>query len=493
MSSAALVQPALRVWGPAVRLRHVWILLTLVGTFLGPATSPLPMLDLGSTLRSGAWMVEHGQLLVTDPFTSAPAVAHQVNAQWIAQLIYYSLYRLGDLQLVIAGNAAAATLAYGLLLATCVATTRRVRLSCAAVGGAYLLGFTNLAPRPQTLAYPLFGLFLLVLARAQRPRGRRWLGLLVPATTIWANLHGSFVLGLVLLGCAAAGAAWETRSARAVMPFALALLGCLVAACVTPYGAGSVAYVTSIGTHPIIRDMVTEWAPTSIASTEGVLFFGSVLGLIVLLLRSPRRLRPTEVLVLMAFGGLGLAAVRSVVWWGMASAPILANLLAGLIPPRRTAQPERPALNLLLVLLLCSLVVIATPWVKASNPLLPNDQRGLIEQEVPDDLLAYLRVHTYAGRMLTHQGWGGYFDWTLWPTHQPFVDGRIELHEPKVWLDYLAMTTPRADWQALTDQYGIGYMVLWKRAEGGLIEVARASDAWRIDYEDDQAVVFVRL
>ena len=467
-----------------IRLQHAWVLLTLVATFFGPASAPILMLDLGWTLRSGAWMAENGRLLTSDPFTSAPGVTNPVNAQWLAQLVYYGLYRLGDLPLVIAGNAAMVSLAYGLVLAACVVVTSgRVRLACAALVPAYVLGFTNLAPRPQTLAYPLFGLFVLVLTR------RKGVWLLPPAMAVWANLHGSFFLGLLLLGCAAAGAAIERRDPR---PYVLALTGCLVAACATPYGPGSLLYLVNIASNPVVRDFVVEWAPTSINSLEGQLFFASVLGLLALVLRARTRLQATEALLLVVFGCLAVSAVRSVVWWGMVSAPIFARLAASLVPESDAAPRERPALNVALLGVLCLLLVISLPWVKQANPLLPESKRSLVIQEVPLDLLGFLERHTYDGLMLTHQGWGGYFDWMLWPTHKPFLDGRFELHPRAVWLDYLAMTFPRADWRDLLDRYGIGYMVLWKNAENGLIEAARWDAGWRIDYEDDAAVVFVR-
>jgi hypothetical protein len=44
----------------------------------------------------------------------------------------------------------------------------------------------------------------------------------------------------------------------------------------------------------------------------------------------------------------------------------------------------------------------------------------------------------------------------------------------------------------LFDQYGIGYAVLSKTDQIDLIADLRADSGWRLDYEDDQAVVFAR-
>jgi hypothetical protein len=95
--------------------------------------------------------------------------------------------------------------------------------------------------------------------------------------------------------------------------------------------------------------------------------------------------------------------------------------------------------------------------------------------------------------MFNHQGWGGYFDWAVWPLAQPFLDGRIELHEPQTWRDYLTITFPGADWRSLLDQYEVGSVVLSRGAEADLVSNLAADPGWRETYEDDQAVVFVRV
>jgi hypothetical protein len=51
---------------------------------------------------------------------------------------------------------------------------------------------------------------------------------------------------------------------------------------------------------------------------------------------------------------------------------------------------------------------------------------------------------------------------------------------------------PSARWRALLDQYDIGYLVLSQSEQKELIADVRADAAWRLDYEDDLAVVFSR-
>ena len=80
-----------------------------------------------------------------------------------------------------------------------------------------------------------------------------------------------------------------------------------------------------------------------------------------------------------------------------------------------------------------------------------------------------------------------------WPKHQVFVDGRIELHPTEVWFDYLQVIFPSASWRQLFDKYDISYAVLDRAEEADLVADLRADRAWRLDYEDDQAVVLTRV
>jgi hypothetical protein len=470
----------------------------VAAAFIGPASNPIGLADIWWTLQSGAWMVEHGTLLVADPFTSAPPTSGPVyNMQWLAQLIYFGFFHLGGLELVITATAAAIALTYGLVLAASVVASGRLRLACLSVALAYLLAFSNLSPRPQTLAYPIFGFVLLAVMRAEWRHDTRALWCLPALTVVWANVHGSFFAGWLLLGCAATGRALTDRSLRAAGPYLLALLGCCLASLVTPFGPGSIAYLAGMGSNPIVRDLVTEWAPTSVGFREGVFFFLSLAGMLVLALRARVRLTLTELLLLAVFGWLAISSVRAIVWWGLVLAPIATRLLGSLAArqtPRPAAAAEKPLLNLVILCSILGMVVASLPWLKAEMPVLPEDKRSLVSAaDTPVRVSEYLRTSPLPpGRVFTHLAWGGYLDWAVWPAARPFLDGRIEIHPPQVWIDYLTITFPGAEWRSLLDRYAIGTVVLDRGAEADLARALAADPGWQKTYEDDQAVVFVR-
>jgi len=476
-------------------IRHVWVALTVAAAFIGPASSPIGLPDLYWTLLVGDWISTHRALLDFDPFTSAPHVGGPIlNVQWLADLFFYGLDALNGLNMVITGTAIVVATTYALLLAAAVTASGHLRLSCVVVWVAYVLGLSNLSPRPQTLAYPLFALFLLAVLRVEWRKDTRLLWLLPPATGLWANVHGSFFTGFVLLGCVAAGRVITTRDLRAARPYLITLGACVIASLVNPYGPGALVYVATIGSSPVIRDLVTEWAPTTLSGLDGTLFFGSVLLLGTLALKSPRRLTATEILLLLAFGYLAWSSVRAIVWWGLVVAPVLARLLGSVLPNRQPTGRDRPAFNAVILASIGLLVLISLPWNKSALPILPANKLGVFSDDTPVGAGEYLRSHgpPSTGLMFNDQNWGGYLEYTAWPRHQVFLDGRFELHPAQVWFDYLDVVFPSARWPALLDKYNISYLVLSKDEHADLVAEVRQTSGWQLDYEDDQAVVFSR-
>jgi hypothetical protein len=295
---------------------------------------------------------------------------------------------------------------------------------------------------------------------------------------------------LVVLLCATVGAIGRTRARR----YAATLLACAVASLVTPYGMGNLGYIVDVSTNPIIRERVTEWAPTSIDQLEGIIVFASAAVLGGVAVVSSVRLSRGEVITLLAFGIVALASVRGVVWFGFVLAPIAARLLVGLPWPRRAARRERPVLNAAILVTIVAVTMLSLPWTKHLVPGLPESKRGLVSSNSPVRVAAYLQTHDAppSGRMLNFELWGGYFDWAVWPRHQAFLDGRYELYPTRVWLDYLALVGGSARWRELLDTYDISYAVLSPSEQPELVALLRQAPDWRVEYADGQAILLVR-
>lgn len=165
--------------------------------------------------------------------------------------------------------------------------------------------------RSQQLSFAVMPVLGVVLVRALATgRLPRW-WLLLPLVALWANVHGGWVMTVVVLGLAAAGRVVDhgvaDRPARAAL--GLALLS-LLAGMLTPLGPSTVMSVWSIGNA---AGGVAEWAPTR--PTAPVAWPLTLLAVLLVLAWARARTRPprSEVLVVLVLLGLSLVAFRNVV------------------------------------------------------------------------------------------------------------------------------------------------------------------------------------
>lgn len=201
-----------RVDGPAVIREKLpvlsartstWALaIVALGTLAALTPSALADADTLSHLAVGRWIAAHG-VPHTDPFTFPAPDAAWSNPEWLGDLVWYGLWRLG-------GPAALQVFKLTLLAATGWLILR--------AGAAFhapsrpllllLLGVlpaaaSTLTTRNHLHAYWLLPAFTLVVAgQARRP----WLWLvLLPLGWLWGNVHGSFVLGWAVLAALVLG------------------------------------------------------------------------------------------------------------------------------------------------------------------------------------------------------------------------------------------------------------------------------------------------
>jgi hypothetical protein len=280
-----------------------------------------------------------------------------VDQQWLAQLMLYELERLGGLQLVMLVHAALVTLG----LAGAAVLARRLGGSARSTTWVALPVLVAFWPgavvmRPQSFAYPLFVAVLWLLLDDLRLQSRR-VYLVLPLLVLWANLHGSVIVGSALVSGYAlldlAGSLW--KKPRTVRPRSLILL---IAPCLcmlaSPYATSLPHYYrtifsSSFGTY------VTEWAPTTLTLVHAPIYLLALGGLWLL----GRTRGQASVFEKLAFVGLSLLAfdaVRNAVWLALIALVVLPRLMDTLRSP--AVEPKR--MNRMLAIAMLAGVALAT-------------------------------------------------------------------------------------------------------------------------------------
>src|SRR4051794_884707 len=180
-------------------LPQLWRFLAIALPILASLIAPLPSVDLAFQLRAGREILTTVSIPTVDTWTFTAAGQPWVDQPWLAQVLLY-LSSLASWTGLVVLRAALVGATFWLLLDTIRARAPRLgpRLGALLVVAAFIVSAPALALRPQLFAIALFALTLWILAgRRARPRLVWAIPVLI---ALWATLHGSFPLPILLVG-----------------------------------------------------------------------------------------------------------------------------------------------------------------------------------------------------------------------------------------------------------------------------------------------------
>jgi hypothetical protein len=346
-----------------------------------------------------------------------------IDQQWLAQLMSYSLYRLGGLGLL--GVANVTLLMSGLAIAVTMArklgaSLRDVLLVLLPCGWLFMLG-TEV--RTQAFAVPLFALTVYLLALDSRKPSWRVL-LTLPILVLWGNLHGSASLGAGLVALRGLTLLWEQREQLVSSPrragTALALiLGAPLSLLLTPYGLRVIVYYHSILGNSALRHAVTEWQPVTASMAVAVPFFLVAGTMLWSFGRFSQRSTLWERLALIALAAGAIFAIRNVAFFALGALAILPVSLNGVLGS--TPRTPAPLVRRLNSVLLGLALVLATGGVVATIAKPAAKLEGATRRPA---MMAAIDSAAHSTPGLRIAADTRYGDWILWQA--PWLAGRLD-------------------------------------------------------------------
>jgi hypothetical protein len=505
---------------PFPTLDHVWVAAALALIALRPMLLPISPHDFWWHMATGRHIVQSGHIPRVDVFSYTQYGSEFYNQGWLAQVMLYVLHSLGGVPLILLTQSLVVVLAYALLLWLCVRRSGgALRLGVGVLLLSLPLAIENWSVRPQSYALPLFVAFLVILTTWRTGQGKPRLWLLPPLMVIWVNLHGSFMLGGALVALtfigegARRGVPWliarrfptlaptDAGSAKPNPPLrSLFIWGAITAAAllVNPRGIGVIGYVFNLLSASTVTTLAQEWAPPTIRSTTGTLFFVYVMVVAALLAYARRPPDLVDMLLAGPFFWLALGAERSIIWFTIVITPLLAAQAATLRPTGTLPQPAAATasprvaslINATLIGFLALLLVLGLPWIKPHLGL-PPTIGPLLKPETPVQAVETMRNETPRPRHLFHTiGTGSYLTWAA-PDQPVFIDTRFELYPLSQWQDYFELNAGM-NVERLITAYDIDGLLLDNDIQAGLLAAMQDNPAWDIQYADKHHTYLVR-
>lgn len=457
---------------PAARQDRAYIAalagVLLIPAMLGSSATIFNDGDVSWHIATGQWILDHRVIPQSDPFSFTWAGKPWVPIEWLAEVLFATAFRIAGYGGLAALVTAALMAIHGLVYFT---ASRFVRLALVPV---VLMDFA-LVPmtlaRPHVLAWPLiaFWTWLMLRARGQDRAPPLAAALLM---IVWANLHGSFVMGLAI----AAAFGLEALAAspdkwRVIREWGLFGVACAAAVFVNANGLAGVLHPFRIASLAMLP-LIDEWKPSNPAITP---FFFAVLALTLVLIAWKRpKLHPVRWVLLAALLLLALLQVRH--------QAVLAIVAAMILPQGFAIGEERPASKGLIRLAAIGAVLLVL--VRAAMPLAPPENEAN-----PWHLIAMVPPELRSQPVLNGYSMGGPL---ILAGIRPYIDGRGDMYGDDLVVGYAKITHGDA---AALDQAVKRWNIRWAMVpnrDNGLARLLAGSPDWRLAAKDEVGSIYVR-
>lgn len=468
---------------PSHRLsRSPWVLFAIVVGALLATQAHLQFADndLWGRLAGAALWFGSGHFPWTDVLSFTAAGRPWVDHEWLSSVVFYGALRVGgEPGLLILKD---------LVLAGCAGLVFLVHRKIYRVSGFYaFFALLFLSPmidlafastvRCQVFSFLFFLCFLGWLEKPRTPFA------LIPLGIVWANLHGGFILGILLLFGYAAAARLENRSPLPFLASSVAILAGTAVA--NPYGPRYLQFLAKAWTMD--RSDIIEWQPLWSRFSWERLAIGAVVlvGAYLAIQRLRERRAQAPALILL---GLAVMAVKSyrfkafLVLGAAAYFPVLISDSAARLPmlSALSKHAERWIDRLVLMIAASSLLVLGSAGSHPlSAPIMP-------EIFFPVDPIAYLRAAGASGNLLAPFSSGEFAAWALYPKMKVAIDGRFEevysLEETRKWLGFFKTpetATPDPAPARRVREDGVSWVIVPDTARGAIRSLG-ASGLWTL-------------
>ena len=479
---------------PALRSLGLYVfLISITGVYyLSNTQLLLGHWDLGWHLAAGDLIRERGTVPFQDPWSFTLGDRQWYNLSWLWDVLASILFHYTGFSGLVFFTIVCGAVIVGTLASACLRSGASTLAVCISVFAACLL-YPSFATPPNVYlaASPNTATMLFcVVFFGECLKRTRWF-LLPPMMALWANLHGGFVLGFLVLGIFGAVALLR-RDWGGLKLYSLAGIGCLAAIFINPLGWHIYDGLTATLGH-FVQANITEWqsyysnviTPGNLQRCiPGMVYMLLFVGLELRTLRShsiPLEARLLSWLFLI----LGFYQLRYMSFFFLFSTIPLALHIDRLLPSKLNDVQIRKSLLAAGIVGACAL------------PLTFMQIRPVLE--LPEMLSAqdaqYLQTHFSHARLLNNWNVGGVLIFQTRGTVPVFVDGRGATAYPDELLrDYFRLAEWEVDenaWDEVLAKYRID-TVLWVKAHEHLRRFLVDKRGWKEEYAGQYESVYVK-
>jgi hypothetical protein len=493
---------ALEVWGgsridsglktisPAFQSYGVYVFLISFTCvyYLSNTSLLLGHYDLGWHLAAGDLIRDRGSVPFQDPWSFTLGDKQWYNLSWLWDVIASVIFEYARFSGLVIFTVACGAVIVGYLTLICLGSGASALAVCIAVFcGCLLYPSFVTAPNIYLAASPNTPTMLFcVIFFAECLKRTRWL-LLPVMMALWANLHGGFLLGFLIIGVFGATALLRRDWAN-VKVYSFAAIGCFLAIFINPLGWHIHDGVTATLGH-FVQANITEWQSyyQNMSMPDGIpgVLYGLIFVGLELFHRNSRPIPLEARLLSWLFLALGIYQFRYMSFFFIFSTIPLALHIDRLLPKWLNHSEIQKSLLAAGVIGLCALPLT---FVHIKPAL-------ALPEMISEQDAKYLQTNFSHARLLNHWNVGGLLIFRTHGTVPVFVDGRGATAYPDELLrDYFKLVDWEIDeaaWDVALAKYRID-TVLWVKGHQQLRRFLVDKRGWKEQYAGAYESIYVK-
>ena len=476
--------------------------------------------DTGWHIRTGEWIVANHRVPAGDIFSFSKTGDPWFAWEWLSDVVFAWLNGHGGLQAVVVFAILLLALTFALLFKLLRRKSNpfvAIAITMLAAAGSSI----HWLARPHLFTLLFLVLFYAALEQVREGRTRLagvpYLVILPVVTVLWTNLHGGFFVGIIMIGAYGGGelltlafsgaghpAGGRHLAGRRALHYFLSAFACLAASLINPYTYHLHTHMAMYLRDPFNSQHIHEFLSPSFHHPSAIFFELMLVLAAVAACRSLSKGSFTDALFLLVWAHGALLAARNIpIFLIVAALPAAAVIQEGL-----ERLPEWDVAGWLRVVvqrfnrvaaetavtdvigrwhLVSALgLVLVAALICAPHP--PLKFRAEFDPKTyPAGALATLRSDPQA-RIFTHDEWGDYLIWRLYPSQKVFVDGRSDFYGDDFEQKYIDILNVSDGWEKTLAQFGVDTILMPPNTP--LTGALKESSRWRMVYDDGIAVVF---
>jgi hypothetical protein len=416
--------------------------------------------DFGWHLASGQYFLENG-LPVHDIFTFTASEFPWIDHEWLSDILLASLYSVGGyLTLVVFYS--------GLWTGAFYLVGRRALGAVVLAAAVAALPFAGV----RAITWTMVG--LAVLIRLLAAKNQRWWLALPLVVGLWANLHGSFVVGLAVIG-------FYALTRRSLKLAAIGLMSGL-ASLINPYGPAIYIEVWRTLSDTSLHSSIGEWRSFLVKKSTMLILalYGS--GLIWAKKRWTSFVNLPNILLLAS-----LSAQRNWPLFALSAIDLTDHNIRAMVStlPAKLNRAGRRIFGLIGLILLGM-----TVWGLSATPIIESGWQR--DSEYPRVAAWSLRENPCPGHLFNDYNIGGYLIWQL-PETKVYIDGRMpswSFEGKNYFHTYREVVSQKAVRDAEFARYDIKCALISSDSE--VAEDLKSDKSWLFDVDDGTYSLFRR-